>query len=198
MHWTKHRRGNRNLTDPLFQVCGLARGGSGQDARVSEARLEQAADDEEEEDGCNDGDGQGEVTGKEGAAVKRKEKKNALLPTIATEPAISCGLAHYELPQGGGLTHFCVAETSGTATASPENTGITLGRQHLWHKDGSTSPCTQALCPSEVPESCFKNLSAAPKLGHLLQQQRQEHMEKHPELSRNQNQHECDPIWSNT
>lgn len=79
MHWTKHRRGNRNLTDPLFQVCGLARGGSGQDARVSEARLEQAADDEEEEDSCNDGDGQGEVTGKEGAAVKRKEKKKCIV-----------------------------------------------------------------------------------------------------------------------
>lgn len=79
MHWTKHRRGNRSLTDPLFQVCGLTWGGSGQDTWVSEACLEQAADDKEEEDGCNDGDGQGEVTGKEGAAVKRKKKKKSIV-----------------------------------------------------------------------------------------------------------------------
>lgn len=181
MHRTKHRRGNRSLTNPLFQVCGLTWGGSGQDTRVSEACLEQAADDKEEEDGCNDGDGQGEVTGKEGAAVKRK-KKIALLPTITTELALSCDTTHYELSQGSGLKRCCFAETSGTARASPENTGVALGRQDLRHRDGSTRPCTQPLCLSEVPELRFKNLTAAPKLDHPLKQQHQEHMEKHPKL----------------
>lgn len=76
MHRTKRRRGVRALTNSLFQVCSLTGGGSGQDSWVSEARLEQAADDKEEEDGSDDGDGQGQVTGKEGAAVKRKMKWN--------------------------------------------------------------------------------------------------------------------------
>lgn len=71
MHRAKHRRGIRALTNSLLQVCSLTGGGSGQDSWVSEAGLEQAADDKEEEDGGDDGDGQGEVTGKEGAAVKR-------------------------------------------------------------------------------------------------------------------------------
>lgn len=62
---------SRALTNSLLQVCSLAGGGSGQDPWVSEARLEQAADDKEEEDGGNDGDGQGQVAGQEGAAVKR-------------------------------------------------------------------------------------------------------------------------------
>lgn len=61
------------LTDPLFQVRSLTGGGSGQDTWVPEARLEQAADDKEEEDGRDDGDGQGQVAGKEGTAAKKEK-----------------------------------------------------------------------------------------------------------------------------
>lgn len=68
-------RGGAHAVDPLFQVCSLTWGGSGQDTWVSEAGLQQAADDKEEEDGCNDGDGQGEVSGKEGAAGEKTENK---------------------------------------------------------------------------------------------------------------------------
>lgn len=68
---TEPNPGIRALTNSPLQVCSLAGGGSGQDSWVPEARLEQAADDKEEEDGGDDGDGQGQVTGKEGAAVER-------------------------------------------------------------------------------------------------------------------------------
>lgn len=84
------------------------------------------------------------------------------------------------------------------ARASPKDTGVALGGQGLWYKDGGTSPCTQPLCPSEDPELRFKNLPAAPEPGHLLQQQHRGDREKHPKLSRSQNQREHDPVWSNT
>ena len=197
MHWTKHRRGNRSLTDPLFQVCSLTWGGSGQDTWVSEACLEQAADDKEEEDGCNDGDGQGEVTGKEGAAVKRKKikKMQCYQPSLQNWlSAVTLHAVNYHMAEAHLLCRD-LWNSKSQPTKPWSGTGKTgSSAQRRQYKTLYTTPL-----PFRSPRVAFqKNLSAAPKLGHLLQQQHHEHMEKQPKLGRDQNQRERDPIWSNT
>lgn len=111
---SRQKRGNRSLTDPLFQVCSLTWGGSGQDTRVSEAGLQQAADDKEEQDGCNDGDGQGQVSGKEGAAVEKTENRSCIVMNHQYRSGP-------QLSWGSELKHCCFGETSGTARAIPES-----------------------------------------------------------------------------
>lgn len=60
------------LTDLLLQGSRFADRGPGKDARVGETCLQQAAHDEEEEDGSDDGDGQGQLAGQEGTAAVRE------------------------------------------------------------------------------------------------------------------------------
>lgn len=50
--------------------------GPGQDPRVSETRLQQAAHDKEEEDGSDDGDGEGQLASQEGTARKRERNRD--------------------------------------------------------------------------------------------------------------------------
>lgn len=64
---------NQGLTYPLLQVCSFTGSSSRQDTRVSEAGLQQRADDKKEQDASNDGNGQSQVMSQEGAAEKKQQ-----------------------------------------------------------------------------------------------------------------------------
>lgn len=63
------------LTDLLLNVCGLVRCGPGQDARVSEAGLQEGDDYKHKQHSSNCWDEHGQVLQKEGTAVVAGQRK---------------------------------------------------------------------------------------------------------------------------
>lgn len=69
---------SRSLTDLFLQGGCLTDGGPGQDPGVGETGPQQAAHDEEEEDGSDDGDGERQLAGQEGTAGGRGEREREM------------------------------------------------------------------------------------------------------------------------
>lgn len=86
---------SRSLTDLLLQGGCLTDGGPGQDPRVGETCLQQAAHDEEEEDGSDDGDGESQLAGQEGTARERERERGKDEQT----PRRPCGAQGYSTRQ---------------------------------------------------------------------------------------------------
>lgn len=77
----RHSRSwSRSLTDLFLQGSCLTDRGPGQDSRVGETCLQQAAHDEEKQDGSNDGDGEGQVAGQKRTAGKREGERREQIP----------------------------------------------------------------------------------------------------------------------
>lgn len=93
--------GSRNLTDLFLQGGCFTDSSPGQDPRVGEACLQQAAHDEEEEDGSDDGDGKGQLAGQVGTARTRDEERSADNPRA---------------PCGTGLQHLAGTVIPATTT----------------------------------------------------------------------------------